>query len=55
MLTFKKGDAVKFVDEGSVIIAALQAAGWEQDNGSVRAESNNPRRGRPARVQDSEQ
>jgi hypothetical protein len=54
MLTFKKGDAVKFIDPDSSIIPVLEADGWSKENATVRDEPTGAVRKRTSKVQDSE-
>lgn len=52
MITFKKGDAVKFIDEGSVVIPVLKEAGWVAEGETEQDGAAPPRRGRPPKVQE---
>lgn len=36
MITFKKGDAVKYIDPESKLIPILEADGWEAEKKAVR-------------------
>jgi hypothetical protein len=52
VITFRKGEAVKFIDEGSVVIPVLRADGWVADGEVEVEETPPPRRGRPPKVQE---
>lgn len=60
MITFKKGDWVKYIDPSSTLIDVLKSEGWKAE-GDVSLDVDNqdtvdkPRRGRPPKNQGSDE
>lgn len=52
MITFRKGDGVKFVSSESTLIPILKATGWVADGEAEQEEAVPPRRGRPPKIQE---